>query len=124
VLFSTMTPLVFMGEEYDEPAPFRYFTDHDDPAIAAATRRGRREEFAGFEGFSADQIPDPQSADTYQSSVLTLRGPDPFYAELIALHRELPRELDVAARGRVLTMRRGSCTLVADFDAVTVELHR
>jgi maltooligosyltrehalose trehalohydrolase len=124
VLFSASTPLVFMGEEYDEQAPFRYFTDHDDPAIAAATRRGRREEFAGFEGFAADEIPDPQRAETHGASVLALERPDPFYAELIALRRALPRELEVSADGPVLTMQRGACTLVADFDAVTVELHR
>ena len=42
--------------------------------------------------------------------------------ELLRLRSELPRELDVRADGRVLTMRRGHATLVADFDAKTVEL--
>ena len=44
VLFSLHTPLVFMGEEYEEQNPFLFFTDHIDPAIAEATREGRRRE--------------------------------------------------------------------------------
>ena len=42
LLFAPQTPLLFMGEEYGETAPFQFFTDHDDPAIAEATREGRR----------------------------------------------------------------------------------
>ena len=38
VLFATTTPLVFMGEEHDERAPFQFFTDHTDSVIADATR--------------------------------------------------------------------------------------
>ena len=45
-LLSPGTPLLFMGEEYGEPHPFQFFTDHVDPAIAEATREGRRREFA------------------------------------------------------------------------------
>ena len=41
VLFSLSTPLLFMGEEHDERAPFQFFTDHIDPFIADATREGR-----------------------------------------------------------------------------------
>ena len=37
-----------MGEEHDERAPFQFFTDHIDPAIADATREGRKREFAAF----------------------------------------------------------------------------
>ncbi len=37
VLFSLSTPLLFMGEEHDEHAPFQFFTDHIDPFIADAT---------------------------------------------------------------------------------------
>ena len=44
--------------------------------------------------------------------------------ELLALRRTLPRDLDVEADGRRVTMRRGDATLVADFDARTVELAR
>ena len=46
-LFSPCTPLLFMGEEYLEPHPFQFFTDHIDPAIAEATRDGRQEGVRG-----------------------------------------------------------------------------
>jgi maltooligosyltrehalose trehalohydrolase len=124
VLFSLSTPLIFMGEEYDEPAPFRFFTDHIDPSIAAATRDGRKREFAAFTSFSGETIPDPQAVDTFTASKLTGGEADPFYAELLALRRELPRTLELEASGRRLTMRRGAVELVADFDHRTVELRR
>ena len=43
LLFAPQTPLIFMGQEYGERAPFRFFTDHDDPEIAEATRQGRKQ---------------------------------------------------------------------------------
>src|SRR3954469_16298113 len=122
VLFSLNTPLLFMGEEHDEPAPFQFFTDHIDPFIADATREGRKREFAAFTSFSGEEVPDPQALETFERSRISHPAPDPFYAELIRLRRELPRELDVATERRVLTLRRGRAALVADFDARTVEL--
>jgi maltooligosyltrehalose trehalohydrolase len=124
VLFSLNTPLLFMGEEHDEPAPFQFFTDHIDPAIAAATREGRKREFAAFTSFSGEEVPDPQALETFARSRISEAAADPFYAELIRLRRELPRALDVSTDGRVLTLRRGDAMLVADFDAKTVELSR
>jgi maltooligosyltrehalose trehalohydrolase len=120
VLFSADTPLLFMGEEHDETAPFQFFTDHIDPFIADATREGRRQEFAAFTAFSGEEIPDPQARTTFERSRISHPPPDAFYAGLIRLRRDLPRELEVSTEGRVLTMRRGSATLVADFDAKTV----
>jgi len=57
-----------MGEEHDEPAPFRFFTDHIDPSIAEATREGRKREFAGFTSFAAAEVPDPQAEETFAGS--------------------------------------------------------
>jgi maltooligosyltrehalose trehalohydrolase len=122
VLFSLSTPLLFMGEEHDETAPFQFFTDHIDPAIAEATREGRRREFAMFDSFTGEDIPDPQEEATFERSRIGHHPPDPLYAQLIALRGRLPRELHVSAAGRVLTLRRGDVTLVADFDARTVHL--
>ncbi len=122
VLFSANTPLLFMGEEHDERAPFQFFADHVDPAIAEATREGRRAEFAAFSAFGGESVPDPQDPQTAKRSVISNGEPDPFYARLLDLHATLPRRLDVTAQGKVLTMRRGSATLVADFDARTVEV--
>jgi maltooligosyltrehalose trehalohydrolase len=124
VLFSTCTPLLFMGEEHDEAAPFQFFTDHIDPFIADATREGRKREFAAFTSFSGDEVPDPQSVETFERSKISLPPVDPLYAELIALRRTLPRDLEVQFAGGVLTMRRGDATLLADFTAKTVELRR
>ena len=39
--------------------PWQYFTDHEEPELAAAVRDGRRSEFAGH-GWTAEQVPDPQ----------------------------------------------------------------
>jgi maltooligosyltrehalose trehalohydrolase len=122
VLFSTATPLLFMGEEYDESRPFQYFTDHIDPFIADATREGRRREFAKFSAFSGEDVPDPQAPETFERSRLAPSDPDPLYRDLLRLRRELPRELEATADGKVLTLRRGGATLVADMDNKTVEL--
>jgi maltooligosyltrehalose trehalohydrolase len=124
VLFSPFTPLLFQGEEYGERAPFQYFTDHIDPFIADATREGRKREFSRFAGFTADDVPDPQELETFTRSKLSPRPPEPLVAELLRLRRELPRELVIETdeAARVLTLRRGGRTLVADFAREKVEL--
>jgi maltooligosyltrehalose trehalohydrolase len=124
VLFSLNTPLLFMGEEHDESAPFQFFTDHIDPLIADATREGRRREFAAFTSFSGAEVPDPQAVETFEVSKVTDGAADPFYRELLQLRRELPREVEVDVDGMRLTMRRGAVELVADFAAPSVELRR
>jgi maltooligosyltrehalose trehalohydrolase len=100
-LLSPYLPLIFMGEEYAETAPFQYFTSHGDPDLAAAVSRGRRAEFAGFEWQGA--VPDPQDVATFERSRLNhaLREADPhrtmhaFYRELLRLRRELPALADL-----------------------------
>ncbi len=127
LLFAPQTPLLFMGEEYGERRPFQFFTDHIDPAIAEATREGRRREFAGFAGFSSE-VPDPQARATFERSKLDRTRADDelraFYRELLALRRELPREIEVEIDGTRLRARRGNVELRADFDAKTVEVGR
>jgi maltooligosyltrehalose trehalohydrolase len=129
-LFSPHTPLLFMGEEYGEERPFQFFTDHIDPAIAEATREGRKREFERFSAFSAEDVPDPQAPETFERSKLDRSRADAslqaFYRELLALRRELPREVavEVDERERVLRARRGRAELVADFANATVELRR
>ena len=122
VLFSPLTPLLFQGEEYGESAPFQFFTDHIDPQIADATRKGRRREFARFAGFSGE-LPDPQEEATFERSKLTPGEPEELYVRLLRLRRELPRELkiDVDENARTLTLSRGRATLRADFANETVE---
>jgi maltooligosyltrehalose trehalohydrolase len=126
VLFSAQTPLLFMGEEYGEAGPFRFFCDHIDPVVAEATREGRKREFAAYSGFAGDDVPDPQDPATFAASKLSRResaGVRDRYRRLLALRRTLPREVKVETDGNVLTMRRGNASLVVDFDAKTAELH-
>jgi maltooligosyltrehalose trehalohydrolase len=126
-LLAPQIPLLFMGEEYGERRPFQYFTDHVDPFVADATRDGRRREFAGFAGFSAEDVPDPQDPATFERSKLS-REEDPelraFYAELLWLRRELRPDLEVETHSSVVRVRRGGVELVADLDAKTAELRR
>jgi len=128
VLFAPQTPLLFMGEEYGEQRPFQFFTDHVDPAIAEATREGRKREFARFAAFAGEEVPDPQDPATFERSKLDRSNADPelraIYRRLLALRRELPREVEVSAdeEARTLTVRRGRAELFADFANTTVEL--
>lgn len=94
VLLSPYLPLLFMGEEYGESAPFPYFVSHGGAELVEAVRRGRREEFAAF----GDQgtPPDPQAEETFLSAKLDqeqrLRGEQralfDFYRQLIRLRKE------------------------------------
>jgi maltooligosyltrehalose trehalohydrolase len=96
VILSPYVPLLFMGEEYGETAPFQYFVSHSDPAIIEAVRKGRSEEFADFRW--SGELPDPQDEQTFLRSKLhwNLRQEGQhrvlldFYGELLRLHREIP----------------------------------
>jgi maltooligosyltrehalose trehalohydrolase len=122
MLLSPFTPMLFMGEEYGEEAPFQFFTDHIDRRIAQATREGRRREFAAFAAFAGEQVPDPQDPETFERSKLT-RRPDRrlqrLYADLLRVRRELPRgDVDAVAfdeDARWLTVDRGRFRLCANF---------
>ncbi|MGI8421540.1 MAG: alpha-amylase family glycosyl hydrolase [Gaiellaceae bacterium] len=124
VLFSRSTPLLFQGEEYGETRPFQFFTDHTDPAIAEATREGRRKEFATFESFSGEELPDPQAESTFRASKLAHGEPLPWVRELLALRPTLADtlETEVDEDARTLVGRRGEATLRLDFANTTVEL--
>ncbi len=90
VLLSPFLPLLFMGEEYGEEAPFLYFVHHGDEGLIEAVRKGRKEEFAAF-GWEGE-IPDPQDEETFRRSrpdrSLRSKGT---HAVLLALHGELIR---------------------------------
>jgi maltooligosyltrehalose trehalohydrolase len=88
LLLSPFVPLLFMGEEYGEPAPFQYFVSHSDPQLVEAVRRGRTEEFAAF-GW-AGEPPDPQDEETFLRSKLhrELRN-EGHHRQLWELYREL-----------------------------------
>jgi maltooligosyltrehalose trehalohydrolase len=90
LLLSPFTPLIFMGEEYGEKRPFPFFCSFDDPALIAAVRQGRREEFAALAFRWNAEIPDPQAEKTFRSAVLSWEfSSDPGQAGLNALYRAL-----------------------------------
>jgi maltooligosyltrehalose trehalohydrolase len=109
-------PLLFMGEEYGETAPFQYFTSHGDQELIEAVRKGRQEEFAAFawEG----KVPDPQDEITFSNSKLDheLKSEEP-HQTLRALYRELlaiRREYSLAGSSKVEIFENGSAiTMVA-----------
>lgn len=121
-LLSPYTPMLWMGEEYGEEAPFQFFCDHIDEEIAVATRDGRRREFAAFTTFGAGEVPDPQDPATFARSKLTRRG-DPrlrdLYACLLRARRRLPRgpvdDVRFDEDARWLRVRRGDFTMIMNF---------
>ncbi|MBI4424517.1 MAG: malto-oligosyltrehalose trehalohydrolase [Elusimicrobia bacterium] len=90
LLAAPQTPMLFMGEEWGERRCFLYFTDHQDPGLAEAVRRGRRAEMRRFD-WRAEPA-DPQSARTLARSRLdwSLARRKP-HAGVLALYRELGR---------------------------------
>jgi maltooligosyltrehalose trehalohydrolase len=136
VLLAPAVPLLFMGEEHSDPAPFLYFTDHGDAELQRAVREGRRREYG--------EAPDPQAQETFERSrIVPARGkpgvrrfyqrllqlrpkPDRAHAQaravgdaLLVRHwggRELLAAISLAgpARLELPTPRRGRWTLLAD----------
>lgn len=123
VLLSPYLPLLFMGEEYGETAPFPYFISHSDPALVEAVRGGRREEFAAFR-WQGEPL-DPQDEGTFLAAKLDHRLREQgahrilreYYRELLhlrrnvpALARRQPESLEARAfeEERVLFVRRGA----------------
>ena len=89
-LLSPYVPLLFMGEEYDETAPFQYFVSHGDPALVEAVREGRRREFQSF-GWG-EGVSDPQMEETFLRCRLDRRrGERPEGRAMRALYGELLR---------------------------------
>ncbi len=121
ILLSPYIPLLFMGEEYAEEAPFQYFVSHGDEQLIEAVRKGRREEFESF-GWTGD-VPDPQAEATFLNSKLQWEKRSEgkhqmmlgYYRELLrirkenaALRQRNKSNLDVFSLeyARVLVMRR------------------
>ena len=122
-LLAPFVPLLFMGEEYGEDAPFQFFSDHIDKEIADATREGRRAEFASFASF-AQEVPDPQDPATFERSKLTRdRHPSlaALYEHLLRARRRLPPgdadEIDFDEDARWLRARHGTFEVVCNFSS-------
>jgi len=90
VLLSPYLPLLFMGEEYGETAPFPFFTSYGDPDLVETVRQGRREEFSSFAW--PGEIPDPQAESTFRAARLDpQRQQVEKHARLLAFTREVLR---------------------------------
>jgi maltooligosyltrehalose trehalohydrolase len=108
VLLSPFIPLLFMGEEYGETAPFLYFVSHGDPDLVRAVREGRRREFAAFDWGA--EPPDPQDAETFHRSRLNrdLRQQDrhrtleAFYRALLELRAGLPELVHLSKKAQTV----------------------
>ena len=141
VLLSPYIPLLFMGEEYAETAPFQYFVSHGDAALIEAVREGRKKEFAEF-GWSGD-IPDPQSESTFLGCKLhwnlLAEGQHRvlwnFYRKLLRLRRDISAlanldkgamEVTALTDQRVLLVRRWDASdqvlIVHHFDRSTTDI--
>ncbi|MEU0192667.1 malto-oligosyltrehalose trehalohydrolase [Streptomyces afghaniensis] len=96
-LTAPFTPMLFMGEEWAAGTPWQFFTDHTDPELADAVRRGRRREFAAH-GWKEEDVPDPQDPATRDRSCLDWSEPErepharvlAWYRQLLALRHEQP----------------------------------
>jgi maltooligosyltrehalose trehalohydrolase len=66
LLLSPYVPMLFMGEEYAEDAPFFYFVSHSDPKLIEAVIEGRKKEFEGFQWDT--EPPNAQEVGTFLNS--------------------------------------------------------
>ncbi len=123
LLLSPYLPLLFMGEEYGEEAPFPFFCSFGDAALVEAVRQGRRREFAEFA--ESGIVPDPHGEATFAAARLSFQWPEGtphaalrrLYRDLLAARREWPalrdftrrraRLLPDAESGPVLELVRG-----------------
>jgi maltooligosyltrehalose trehalohydrolase len=107
LLLSPETPLLFMGQEFDETNPFLFFTDYGDLALQKAVSAGRRQEFKDFD-FTGEQIPDPQDPATFTRSKLNwqlTQGENPmldWYVSLLALRRKYVINAERTCRVKLL----------------------
>jgi maltooligosyltrehalose trehalohydrolase len=123
LLFNPYVPLLFMGQEYDEDAPFPFFCSFSDESLLAAVRAGRKQEFETLQ--SAANIPDPGAEQTFESARLTWSWPEGsgragirrLYQDLLRARRNWPAAADFVNRrarlvpdsrtGPVLELSRG-----------------
>ncbi len=122
-ILSPYLPLLFMGEEYGDPAPFLYFVDHGDPDLLKAVREGRKLEFSDFH--ASGTPPDPGSVETFNTATLNWFSAEDesdrpqqialrkFYRQLIAVRKQCqimtpsyPEDLSVEHMEDTLYYRR------------------
>jgi maltooligosyltrehalose trehalohydrolase len=129
VMASPFVPMLFMGEEYGESAPFLFFEDFSEQLIIDGAREGRKADFS----FGGVEPLDPHAPATFELSRLqwqrleTPQGREilGYYRQLIALKRSGqlgPRrftEVKVAgdAARETITIRTPRSLTVLNFSA-------
>ncbi len=93
-LLAPTTPLLFMGEEWGETAPFPFFVDFAEPRLNAAVRRGRRREAKRFGWPDAGAGLPPDAEETFCAARLTppvaaSSALERWYQALLGLRRRL-----------------------------------
>lgn len=113
VLLSPFLPLLFMGEEHGETAPFLYFVSHSDPGLIESVREGRAKEFAAF-GWQGTP-PDPQAEETFERSRPTARNEElyAFYKELIRCRKSVPALRNLGKTNQEVTLFEDQGVIVA-----------
>ncbi len=129
VMASPYVPMLFMGEEYGETAPFPFFEDFADAGVIAGVRAGRRAEF----GFSGVEPPDPHDDTTFLAAKLNWDRLETresqeilaYYRTLVALKRDGrlgPRDrtrvqIDADTASEVIRIRTADTLTVLNFSA-------
>ncbi len=88
LLLAPHTPMLWMGQEYDESAPFQFFADFGDPALRKAVSEGRRREFRQF---AWTEVPDPEDPQTFLRSKLRWTLDEEDHADMLDWYRSLLR---------------------------------
>ncbi|MEM9534286.1 MAG: malto-oligosyltrehalose trehalohydrolase [Cyanobacteria bacterium P01_E01_bin.45] len=109
LLLSPYTPLLFMGEEYGETAPFYFFTDYSDPVVIDGVRNGRPQEVEHDGHF---EWLDPQRSLGFERSRLNLQlKSEGSHQHLFAFHQHCirlrQRILNHTDRYEVLQLEQG-----------------
>ncbi len=100
-LCSPFLPMLFMGEEYGETAPFLFFTSFENPDLVNAVREGRKKELGAH--YSERDFADPQAPTTFERCKLDWSRPElPPHAGILRLYRDL-----IALRKQHLSL--GNC---------------
>jgi maltooligosyltrehalose trehalohydrolase len=123
LLLSPAIPLLFMGQEYGETAPFPYFVSHSDRELVESVRKGRAGEFASFRW--EDDAFDPADEETFRSAKLSPRlRAEGNHRRLWDLHRELLRLRRVHPVLSHLSKDPSHLVVAADEERGVLTVHR
>jgi maltooligosyltrehalose trehalohydrolase len=123
LLCAPYVPLLFMGQEFSDPAPFLYFTSHTDPELARAVSEGRKKEYGDFGSTGDGVYEDPQSQQAFDKSKLSWNAIEAApHSAMLRLYRDL---IGLRKREPALSNCRRDLTRVeADENARTLTMER